>query len=199
VTERKEVGKKSTKELRKQGMVPCVMYGGEKNLHFYASENDFRHIIFTDDVFVVNLDVEGKKHSAVIKDMQFHPVTDATLHMDFTEVVEGKPTIVAIPVRITGTSKGILAGGKLRVKKRYLIVKGMIKDIPEFLELDITDLGIGDSYKVRDLKFDNLEILDTSQALVLGVVTSRLAAKGEADVVEAEGEAEEGGSEAAAE
>ena len=200
VTERKSTGKKDTKELRKEGRVPCVMYGGEKNIHFSGQANDLRHILYTKDVYLINLDIDGKISKAVIKDLQFHPVTDIPLHIDFTEVLEGKPTIVSLPIQLIGTSEGILAGGKLRVKKRYLKVKGVVENIPEFLEVDITELGIGDSYKVRDLSFDNLEILDPSQALVLGVVSSRVAAKGmeiEEVVDETEGaETEEGAEEA---
>jgi large subunit ribosomal protein L25 len=187
---RKETGKKQTKALRNEGKVPCVMYGGDENVHFTASEKDFRRIIYTHDVFELNLDIEGKKYNAILKDVQFHPVTDEILHLDFMEVSENKPAIVDMPVIITGNSEGIRAGGKLRQRRRYLKVKGLLKDLPEHLEIDITDLNIGDFIKIMDLQFNNLELLDPQKAMVVGVSASRLSKGME---LEEEGpEAEEG-------
>jgi large subunit ribosomal protein L25 len=194
---RTDVGKKSTKNLRAQDMIPCVMYGGEENVQFYAPENDFRKMIYTNEVFLIDLDVEGKKYQAVMKELQFHPVTDKVLHIDFIQVFDDKPAVVNLPVELTGTSAGILAGGKLRLKKRYLSVKGLVKDMPETLVIDITQLNIGSVVKVSDLNFENLEILDPAQAMVVGIVTSRLAKAGAAEGVE-EG-AEEGAGEGAEE
>lgn len=104
---RKEIGKKHSKALRKQGLVPCVMYGGEEVIHFSAPENEYRHIIYTPDVFLVKLNIEGKIHLAILQDSQFHPVTDKLLHLDFIRVYEDKPAIVSIPIVLTGTSAGI--------------------------------------------------------------------------------------------
>ena len=199
VQKRTELGKKSTKALRKDDNIPCVMYGGEETIQFYAPANDFRKLIYTDQVLLVELDIEGKKHKATMKEIQFHPVTDQVLHIDFIEVFEDKPAVVELPVKLEGNSVGIIAGGKLRLKKRYLKVKGLVKDMPENLVIDIAELNIGSVLKVMDLNFDNLELLDPAQAMVVGVVTSRLAKSGEEDEA-GEGEAEgEGDGEASTE
>lgn len=171
---RKETGKKSTVELRSMGEIPCVMYGGETNIHFTAKSNDLRHIIYTHDVFLIKLDSDGKQYNAILKDIQFHPVTDEPLHLDFIEVPDNKPAIVELPITITGNSTGIKAGGKLRQRRRYLKVKGLINDLPETLEVDITKLNIGQFLKVGDLSYTNLELLDPSRAMVVGVAASRI-------------------------
>lgn len=173
--ERKELGKKSTQALRKDEQVPCVLYGGEKNIHFYAPQVELKKIIYTNQVYIIDLDIDGTVKPAVIKDLQFHPVSDEVLHIDFMEVVDGKPTTVALPVILTGTSAGILAGGKLRLVKRYLTVKGLIADLPEALEIDITEMNIGDVKKIADLSYDKLELLEPGQSMVVGIATSRLA------------------------
>ena len=196
VTKREGLGKKDTQNLRNSGNVPCVVYGGEENLHIFAEENAFRKIIYTPDVYLIELDVEGKTVPVVLKDIQFHPVSDKALHIDFVEVISGKPAVVSLPISIKGTSKGILAGGKLRIKKRYLKVKGMAEELPENLTIDITPLKIGDSLKVRDLKYSGIELLDPESAVVAGVATSRVATKGGGDEEE---ETEEGSEEAASE
>ncbi|MBN1599448.1 MAG: 50S ribosomal protein L25/general stress protein Ctc [Bacteroidales bacterium] len=185
---RKETGKKQTKTLRKYGNVPCVMYGGEEVVHFSAPANDFRHILYTHNVYLINLNIDGKKYQAILKDVQFHPVTDEVLHIDFIQVFQDVPAIVSMPVEIVGNSVGIKAGGKLRQRRRYLKVKGLIKDLPESLDIDITDLEIGDFIKVGDLYFENLELLDPSRAMVAGVSTSRLAKGMEIEEEVAEGE-----------
>ena len=172
---RKEVGKRQTQALRKNGMVPCVMYGGGENIHFTAAANDFRHIVYTHDVFIVKLNIDGTNYKAFLKDIQFHPVTDEILHIDFIQVFDDKPAIVELPVIITGNSAGVRAGGKLRQRRRYLKARGLLKDLPDNLEIDITDLNIGDFVKVGDLSFDNLELLDPFRAMVAGVSSSRLA------------------------
>lgn len=190
--ERTDLGKKSTKKLRAQGMVPCVMYGGEKNIHFYTSENDLRHIIYTHEIFLIEIDIEGKSYKAILKDAQFHPVSDKVLHLDFVQVYEDKPTIVSLPIELVGNSVGIMAGGKLRQRRRYLKVKGLAKDLPETLKIDITKVDIGDVIKVSALEYENLELLDPKQAMIVGVASSRVVAKGMEAVVEeeaAEGEA----------
>lgn len=198
---RQDLGKKNSKDLRKQGIVPCVMYGGEKNLHFSAHENMFQKLVYTPDVFLVKLDVDGQTYDAVMQDIQFHPVSDSIMHIDFVQVFPDKEVIVNLPVRLAGSSVGIRAGGKLRQRRRYLKVKGLIKDMPDRLEVDLTDLDIGESMKIGDLSYDNLEVLDPPRAMVVGVVSSRLIAKGmqeaipeEAEEVEAEevAEGEEG-------
>ena len=185
---RKDLGKKNSKDMRRQGIVPCVMYGGEKNLHFSAHENQFKKLVYTPDIFQVRLEVDGQAFDAVMQDIQFHPVTDRILHIDFVQVFPDRKVTVNLPLRLTGSSVGILAGGKLRQRRRYLKVKGLIKDMPDRLEIDLTHLDIGDSLKIGDLSYDNLEILDPSRAMVAGVVSSRLISKGLRDAVPEEGE-----------
>jgi large subunit ribosomal protein L25 len=175
---RQGLGKKESKDLRKQGIIPCVMYGGEKNLHFSAHENQFKKLVYTPDVFLVKLEVDGQAFDAVMQDIQFHPVTDSILHIDFVQIFPDKKVTVNLPVRLTGSSVGIRAGGKLRQRRHYLKVNGLIKDMPDRLEIDLTDLDIGDSMKIGDLGYDNLEVLDPPRAMVVGVVSSRLIAKG---------------------
>jgi large subunit ribosomal protein L25 len=181
---RKELGKKSSKELRKSNNVPCVIYGGKENIHFYTHENNFTKLVYTPDAHLVALDIEGKIYKAVLKEIQFHPVSDKIIHADFTEIADNKPVIIAIPIKVFGDSVGILAGGKLRIRKRSLMVKGFANDIPEFLPVDITELKIHQSIKVGDLSFDKIELLDPKRSMILAVATSRVAQKTEETEVE---------------
>jgi large subunit ribosomal protein L25 len=176
---REHFGKKSTNSLRAEGNVPCVMYKEKENLHFFAHENAFRGLVYTPDVFLVNLVVDGTSYKAVMKDLQFHPVTDRLLHIDFMQVNEDKPIILDIPLKITGESTGVKAGGKLRVKRRSLRVKGLTKHLPEHLTIDITNIGIGQSVKIGDLAYENLEIIDNKRAMVVAVEVSRISLKEE--------------------
>lgn len=176
-TFRKELGKKSSKELRKANNVPCVIYGGKENLHFYTHENNFKNLIYTPEAHLVNLKIEGKEYNAVLKEIQFHPVSDKIIHVDFTEVGKDKPVTIGIPIKVLGDSVGIKAGGKLRIRRRSLLVKGFANDLPEFLPIDITELQIHQSVKVGDLSFDKIELLDPKKLMVLAVATSRVAQK----------------------
>ncbi len=195
---RKETGKKATKQLRKEEKVPCVLYGGKKNIHFTAEEKAFKKLVYTPKAFLVDLFLDGVEHKAVMQDVNFHPVTDRILHIDFKEIFDDKMVDISIPVHIVGDSVGIKAGGKLRIRRRTLRVRALPKDLPDFLEVDITLLNIGQSLKVRDLQFDNLEILDPAQAMVVGVVSSRLA-KLSVEEIAAQEAAEEAAAEKAAE
>jgi large subunit ribosomal protein L25 len=185
---REGLGKKESKDLRKQGIIPCVMYGGEKNLHFSAHENQFKKLVYTPEVFLVKLEVDGQAFDAVMQDIQFHPVSDSIIHIDFVQVFPDKKVTVNLPVELTGSSVGIREGGKLRQRRRNLKVNGLIKDMPDRLEIDLSDLDIGDSMKVGDLSYDNLEVLDPPRAMIAGVVSSRLIAKGLREAVPEEGE-----------
>jgi len=180
---RQGLGKKESKDLRKQGIIPCVMYGGEKNLHFSAHENQFKKLVYTPDVFLVKLEVDGQSFDAVMQDIQFHPVSDNIIHIDFVQVFPDKKVTVNLPVTLTGSSVGIRAGGKLRQRRRSLKVNGLIKDMPDRLEVDLSDLDIGESMKVGDLSYDNLDVLDPARAMVVGVVSSRLISKGMEEAV----------------
>jgi large subunit ribosomal protein L25 len=174
---RKELGKKSSKDLRKALNVPCVIYGGKENIHFYTHENNFKNLIYTPDAHLVKLDIEGKEYNVVLKDIQYHPVSDKIIHVDFTEVATNKPITIGIPIKVLGDSVGIKAGGKLQIRRRSLLVKGFANDIPEFLPVDITDIKIHQSIKVGDLSFDKIELLDPKKSMVLAVATSRVAQK----------------------
>lgn len=176
---REHFGKKSTNSLRAEDNVPCVMYREKGNLHFYAHENAFRGLVYTPDVYLVNLEVAGETFKAVMKEIQFHPVTDKLQHIDFMQISEDKPVTIDIPLKITGESSGVKAGGKLRVKRRNLKVKGLTKDIPDHLTIDITGLGIGQSIKIGDLNYGNLEIIDNKRAMIVSVEVSRVSLKEE--------------------
>jgi len=178
VSLRKATGKKDAKALRRNKQVPCVLYGGSENIHFYTEERAFKDLVYTHHIYVVNLDIEGKKHTAVMKEIQFHPVSDAMNHVDFVEVAADKPIIIDLPVEITGNSVGIRAGGKLRHRKRYVKVRGRIEKLPDSLVVDISDLDIGGSILAGDMKYPNVEILESPRALVVGVISARAAAKG---------------------
>ena len=184
VSLRKSTGKKDAKKLRRNAQVPCVLYGGKENIHFYTEERAFKDLVYTHHVFAVNLDIEGKSHMAVMKEIQFHPVTDALNHIDFIEVNTDKPIIIYLPVEITGNSVGIRAGGKLRQRKRYIKVKGQVTKLPDTLVIDISDLDIGGAVLAGDLKYPHVEVLESPRALVVGVISARAAAKGMGELPE---------------
>jgi len=199
---RTELGKKSLKKARKEGNVPCVIYGKEQNIHFQAHENSFKNLIYTPYAHIVNLNLDGKDYKVVLQDVQFHPVTDRITHADFVEIFDNKPIIISLPIKVTGDSVGIKAGGKLRIKKRHLKVKGFANDIPESLLIDITDVKIHHSVKVGDLSYEKIELIDPKITTVLSVATSRVVQKEEGEGVEGavkpEGEGAEGAATAAA-
>jgi large subunit ribosomal protein L25 len=179
---RTELGKKGSKQIRKEGGVPCVIYGIDGNIHFQAPELSFKNLIYTHEAHLLKIFVDDKLYNAVLKDIQFHPVSDRILHIDFVQISENKPVIINIPVKVTGTSAGVLAGGKLVTKKRSLKVKGFPGDLPEELSVDITELKIHQSIKVGDLSFDKIELLDLKKDMVVGVATSRVAQKTEEEI-----------------
>ena len=179
---RTELGKKSSKLIRKSGSIPCVIYGKKENIHFHAPELSFKNLVYTPEAHLVKLSIEDKEFRAVLKDMQFHPVSDKILHADFIEIFEDKPVVIGIPIKVTGDSVGVIAGGKLSIKKRNLKVKGLPVDLPEFLPIDITDLKIHESVKVGDLSFEKIELLDPKKVMVLTIATSRVAQKTDEEV-----------------
>jgi len=179
---RENVGKKDAKKHRKEGNVPCVLYGGEKQIHFAGSEKDFGKIIFTPEAYLVNLVIDGKEYDAILQDIQYHPVTDKILHMDFLQINEDKPVSIAVPVRFTGTSKGVLRGGKITKKYRKLLIKALPANLPDEVVVDITELNIGQVIKVSDLTMENVEFLDVPTSVVATIKTTRGAAgEGEAE------------------
>jgi large subunit ribosomal protein L25 len=194
---RTELGKKSSRDIRKQGSVPCVIYGKGQNFHFHAPELAFKNLIYTPEAHLVDLNIDNEVHHVVLKDVQYHPVSDKIIHADFIEVFDDKPVTINIPVKVSGDSVGVIAGGKLVIKKRSLKVKGLPKNLPEFLNIDITNLKIHESFKVGDLSYDKIELLDPKKLMVLTIATSRVVQKGETETGAAGTEA--GATEAAAE
>jgi large subunit ribosomal protein L25 len=189
---RTEVGKKSTRDMRKINHVPCVMYGGTEVIHFHAHENDFRHIVYSPNAFIIEISLNGEKHKAVLKELQFHPVTDRLVHVDFVEVLDDRPVIMEIPVHLVGAAIGLKDGGKPRQRRRVLKVRGLVQHLPDALDIDITNVAIGDVVKIGDLSYENLEILDPSRSMVYSIVSSRISKGMEMGEAEAEaGEAAE--------
>lgn len=195
---RENVGKKDAKKLRREGKIPCVVYGGQEQVFFYAETLSFRDLVYTPHAYFAELDVNGKKYNTILQDIQFHPVSEQILHIDFLEIFPDKPIIMEIPVKITGSSKGVMKGGKLVLLKRKLKVKGLPDNLPDFIEVDITKLEIGEGIKVGELELDNVELIDPHSSMIVSVRTSRAAALAEEEGEEgAEGTEGEGASEEA--
>jgi large subunit ribosomal protein L25 len=174
---RKETGKKSSKAVRAQEGVPCVLYGGKENVNFFAAESDFRHLVFTPNVFIINIDIDGNSHNAIIKDLQFHPVTDDLLHADFYEISDKKLITAEIPVKLNGSSVGVREGGKLSMDKRKVKVKGLYKDIPAEIEIDVTDLAVGKSIRAGEIVTSGkYNVVMDNETPIVSVRTTRAAA-----------------------
>ena len=185
---RKGTGKTDSKALRNQGNVPCVLYGGEKQVCFYAHENDFRNLVYTPDVFIVELDIEGEKYRAIMQDLQFHPVTDKLLHLDFLQIFDDKEVTMTIPVHLEGMSIGIRNGGVLSFRRRKIITRAIPGNLPEYIEINIEDLEIGQSIFIKDLRVDKYSFLAADNAVVVGVRTARELIIEEEEEEELEGE-----------
>ncbi len=170
---RENVGKKDAIKNRREGLVPCVMYGGKEQFHFAVSDKSFRKLLFTDQVYIFTIELAGKSTNAIVQDVQYHPVTDNILHIDFLEVLPEKPVVISVPVKSEGTAPGVLKGGKLVSKMRKLKIKALLQDLPDFIMLSINPLDIGDSIKVKDVKRDNITFLDAPNNVILGVRTAR--------------------------
>lgn len=172
---RESIGKKAAKAYRKEGLVPCILYGGENVIHFVVPKEGIRKLIYTPEVFVVSLAVNGKTCMAILKDSQYHPVTDELLHADFMQISDNKPVVIDIPVVLEGLAEGVKAGGKLSLEMRKLKVKGLYKDFPEKLKINISNLGLGKTIQVGALSFDNLELLNAKDNVVAAVKLTRAA------------------------
>jgi large subunit ribosomal protein L25 len=171
---RENVGKKDAKKHRKEGNIPCVMYGGKEQIHFVASDKAFRKLIFTPEVYIVNLDIAGKSFNTIIQEVQYHPVTDNILHVDFLEIQPEKPVNIGVPVKIIGTAPGVLKGGKLILKTRKLKILALMQNLPDEIIVSIDPLDIGDSVKVKDLAIENLTFMDSPNTVIVGVRTARV-------------------------
>ena len=196
--ERSNVGKSSTRALRNQGNVPCVLYGGEKQVTFYTHENDFRKLVYTPDTFVVQLDIDGVKTKAIMQDIQFHPVSEKILHIDFLEVFDDKPITVSLPVVLEGAAIGVKNGGNLMFRRPKIVTKGLVANLPEEIKIDIEHLEIGMFVYIKDIELEGSEFLAPPNSVVVGVKTARAAIVDEEIAVEGEEGTEEGAEEGAA-
>ncbi|MBO5678599.1 MAG: 50S ribosomal protein L25/general stress protein Ctc [Bacteroidaceae bacterium] len=173
-TARTEVGKKSTNELRKNNGIPCILYGIEKEAKAFAVTVDaVRKLVYTPDIHFVNLTIDGVECKAVLKDIQFHPVKDTILHMDFLQIVEDKAIVMEVPTVLTGLAAGVKLGGKLQQAIRKIKVKAVYANIPEKLTIDVTELALGKSIKVGELSFEGLELVTPAQTVVCSVAATR--------------------------
>lgn len=172
---RNDLGKKATKALRNEAKVPCVLYGGEKNIHFSVVEKDLIKLLYTPIVYTVKLDVNGTSYDAVMREIQFHPVTDRVLHMDFYQIAADKPVIIEVPVKLNGFAEGVQAGGKLVQVMRKLKVKALPANLPGELNIDVTSLGLGKAIKVKELSFEGLEVVNAKDVVVAQVKVTRAA------------------------
>lgn len=181
-TSRADLGKKASKELRKNGNVPCVLYGEKRDengnpvaVHFYASEREINKLYFTPNIYLVDLKIDGEDHKAVMREVQVHAVKDNVLHVDFYEVVANRPIVVGVPIAPKGLAEGVRAGGKLMAMIRKINVKATYDLIPEKLDIDVTNLGLGKSIKVGDLSFEGLELVTPKEVIVCTVKMTRAA------------------------
>lgn len=203
---RANLGKTEAKQLRAEGNVPCVLYGGDEQVHFHAPMILFRELVYTDEAHFVHLNIEGEEYEAIMQDIQFHPVSEVILHVDFLQLFKGKKIKMNIPVHFEGSSIGVEKGGTLIKKRRYLKIESLPKDMPEYVTVDIAPLDFGKAIKVSDIEEDNFSILDSKISSVAVVEVPR-ALRGAAaeeegegeELEEAEGEATEGGEETPAE
>lgn len=179
---RTATGKKATAALRKANSVPCVLYGMQKDengkpvaTHFSVTTDGLRKLVYTPHIYVVDLNIDGTVVNAIMKDIQFHPVTDAILHVDFLQINESNPIVMEVPVQMEGLAEGVKAGGKLALQIRKLKVKALYNVIPERLVIDVTNLALGKTIKVGELSFEGLELLNAKEAVVCAVKLTRAA------------------------
>lgn len=174
-TARNEYGKKVAKHFRKEGKVPCVVYGLGEHMDITVSEDELRKLIYTPHIYIVELNIDGKIYPTVLKDAQYHPVKDNVLHVDFLRINEEKPVEIEIPVVLDGLAEGVRAGGKMNLRMRKLKVKGIFTSIPERLHIDVTKLGLGKSIQVGELSFEGLELTNAKESVVCAVQLTRAA------------------------
>lgn len=176
-SERESVGKAATRAARNAGMVPCVLYGGDQPVHFTAEEMAFKGLVYTPNVHTVVIDLNGKTYNAILQDIQFHPVSDKILHIDFYQLNAEKEITMEVPVKIVGNSKGVMAGGVLRLNQRKLKVRALPANLPDFVEADITELEMGNKLYVTKLPTENFKLLHPDNTVVAQVRISRAAMK----------------------
>ncbi len=181
-TARTATGKKAARELRKQGIIPCNLYGEAKDekglpvaFSFSATQDELRKLVYSPDIYSVDLNIDGKVCKAVMRELQFHPVSDQLLHVDFYEITEQKPIIMEVPIKLNGLAEGVKAGGKLAASVRKLKVRAPYTAIPERLNIDVTNLGLGKTIKVAELSFEGLELVTSPSVVVCQVKMTRSA------------------------
>lgn len=190
---RTDLGKRATKALRAEGKVPCVLYGQGENINFTVFESDFQNLVYTPNSYLVRLDVDGRLFMCKVQDLQFHPVSEAIIHCDFYNLDVDDKIKVQVPIRVKGTSPGVREGGKLNVKMRKLNVLGYIKDLPDFIEVDVDTLELGKNIRVREIEMGELIPLDTLENSVVSVNITRASKSAEGlELEEGEEGAEEG-------
>ncbi|MGN0069731.1 MAG: 50S ribosomal protein L25/general stress protein Ctc [Prevotella sp.] len=191
---RETVGKKASKQLRKEGLVPCNLYGEARDgetgkpvaMAFACPMTELRKIVYTPHIYVINLIIDGESHTAILKELQFHPVSDALLHVDFLEVNDQKPITIGIPVKLVGLAQGVRDGGRMNLSIRKINVKAPYQQIPEHLDIDVTALRIGKSIKVGELSFEGLEIVTGKEVIVCSIKMTRAALSAAASAEKAE-------------
>jgi large subunit ribosomal protein L25 len=172
---RESTGKKAAKAYRKESLIPAILYGGEATVHFNVTKDGVRKLLYTPEVMIVDLTIGDTNSKAIVKALQFHPVTDEVLHIDFLQIFENKPVVMEIPVALEGLADGVRAGGKLSQELRKLKVKGVYTDFPERLVINVEKLGLGKVIQVGELTFDKLEILNAKDSVVAAVKLTRAA------------------------
>ncbi|MBN2681577.1 MAG: 50S ribosomal protein L25/general stress protein Ctc [Bacteroidales bacterium] len=194
---RENLGKKETKKLRVEESVPCVLYGGKENIHFYAHKTAFKDLIYTPNSYIVKLIINNNEHLSVIQDAQYHPVSDEILHIDFYEINQDNPVVIGVPVILNGFAKGVQDGGKLNLMAKKLRVKGLVNNLPDELNVDVTNIKLGQTLKVKELSFENIELIDNPNTSVCSVKLTRAARGAATDEEGADGaEGAEGAAEA---
>lgn len=176
---RNDLGKKASRLMRKEGLVPCNLYGEKKEnglpvaVSFSSPMSELRKLVYTPNIYGVELTIDGEKHLAVLKDLQFHPTTDALLHVDFYEVTEEKPIVMGVPVKLSGLAQGVRDGGRLNMSIRKINVKAPFNKMPETLNIDVTNLQLGKAIKVGDLSFEGLELVTSKEVVVCSIKATR--------------------------
>lgn len=174
-SKRAALGKKETKKLRASKLVPCVLYGGDEPIHFQTDAAEFRKVIYTPNVYLIDLNIDGTTYKAIMQDVQFHPVEEQILHCDFLKISDEKPIKIEVPVNVEGYAIGMRSGGKMKLNLRRLKVKGLAKNIPDTINISIDDLDLGQSVKVGQLNVENLEFLNSKAVPVVSIVVTRAA------------------------
>ena len=185
-SQRESVGKAASKALRNAGQVPCVLYGGDNVLHFSAPELAFKNIVYTPNVYTAAIELNGKTYNAILQDIQFDPVSDKIIHIDFYQLQKDKEITIEVPIQIEGTSPGIMAGGTLRIVNRKLKVKALPDNLPDFVRVDISGLEMGNKLYITKLAQDNYKIMHPDNTVVCQVRVSRAAMKAAQDAAKAE-------------